>query len=218
MKKFWKGFFFVVGVLLFFILLFWIFNGGLDFLFGFFGLTQRIQVYNISTALNSEASNFNSTFGQRMISYNNFLNGFTISYPKGYLAGTANSTLFSVDNNTQFFAYAGISGWFPEIITVDVVNGTASDLYSSSLASMSSQVDDLNGIGKIGAFYELTFDFSFNSTTYAYTNETIFGEQAYFDCKTPTGLPYTAVVTFLTPNITINDLPLANYVFSTFKC
>ncbi|MCL5011627.1 MAG: hypothetical protein M1594_01900 [Candidatus Marsarchaeota archaeon] len=218
MKNFWKGFFVVVGVLLFFIILFWLFNGGFDFLFGFLGLTQRIQSYNVSSAINNEVSNFNSTFGQRMINYTDFTNGFTVSYPKGYIAGTVNSTILSVDNNTQFLAYAGVTGWFPEVLSVDVLNGTASDLYNSALYSLPGQVGNLKAIGKINSFYELSFDFSFNSTTYTYNNETVFGKQAYFDCKNPLGSPYVAIITFLTPDITISDLSLADYIFSTFKC
>jgi hypothetical protein len=220
MNNFWKGFFFIFGVLLLFILAFWLFNGGFNYILSFSGLNSRIQTSNLTSAINNEVNSFNNTFGALMINYTDFNYGFTVSYPKGYLAGSIlNQSIFSVDNNTKFYALSSTPNYFPEVLSVDVLNSTAEDLYSNSLTDLSSiGLNDVKGLGKINNFFELTFDFSVNSSTYLMYNETVFGKMALFDCTTPQGNAYAAVVTFITPQITLSDLSLADYVFSNFKC
>lgn len=216
MNKSLKGFFVVAGLILFFIAVFWLFNGGFDFFLQFTSLNQRIQSTNLSSNINNEIANFNLTFGSSMINYTDYEYGFTIQYPKGYFVN--NSNLY--DNDTVFYFTAStFFAHFPEVLTVDVLNGTTGENeYDNALNSLGSIVNNLKGTGYVNNYYLLTFDFFANSTSLYGVNETVLGREAFFDCKTLLGEPYVAIITFFTPRISESDLALSDYTFSTFRC
>lgn len=216
LNKTLKGFFVVSALVLFFAVIFWLFNGGFDFFLHYTSLSQRVQSSNLSSGVSMELRYFNSTFGSSMLNYTDYNYGFTVQYPKGYYVNNSNN----YDNNTVF--YASASTFFPhfsEILTLDVLNNTtAQSEYNSALNSLGSVVNDLNGVGFLNNYYLLNFDFFANSTSSYGVNDTVLGREALFDCKTPQGNSYVAIITFMTPQISSSDLALADYVFSTFKC
>lgn len=216
LNKTLKGFFVVAALVLFFAVIFWLFNGGFDFLLHYTSLSQRVQSSNLSNNINMELEHFNSIFNSSMINYTDYNYGFTIQYPKGYYVNNSND----YDNNTVFYALA--STFFPhfsEVLTLDVLNNTtAQNEYNNALNSLGSVVNNLNGVGFLNNYYLLNFDFFANSTSPYGVNDTVLGREAFFDCNTPQGSPYVAVITFMTPQISSSDLALADYVFSTFKC